>query len=394
MRSRRVTFAALFLLALAEAAPAAADEIPVFARRYRVSCVLCHNPAPTLTEFGERFAANGFRMAAGETPGDTLATGDADLTLLQGLPLAARLDAYAQAFTNGRAVTDFQAPYSLKVFSSGALSGSIAWYFYAFLAERGEVGGVEDAFLHFNDLGGAPVDLVVGQFQASDPMFKRELRLEFEDYAVYRARLGGSRVDLTYDRGAMGSLDAAGFTVTAEILNGNGRGAAGDDRRFDDGPGKNVALHVTRDLVPGVRLGALGYYGRATSEGVRNETVMLGADATLARGPLELNVQYLHREDDRPLFLAADPGATLDGGFAELLVRPVPRWYGFALYNLVRSDQPVLDVRLGGTAGRRYETISAGVGHLLRRNVRVSAEGMYDVEAGGTRWTLGVVSAF
>ena len=37
--------------------------MPAFARRYHVSCSLCHDPIPLLTRFGETFAANGFELA-------------------------------------------------------------------------------------------------------------------------------------------------------------------------------------------------------------------------------------------------------------------------------------------------------------------------------------------
>ena len=371
-------------------------EIPAFARRYRVSCLLCHDPVPALNEFGNRFAGNGYRMASGEVGGDTLATGDPLLTLLESLPLAVRLDAYVQEVTHGKAVTDFQTPYAIKILSSAALSRSLSYYFYAFLFERGEVGGVEDAFLTLNDVGGAPVDISVGQFQVSDPLFKRELRLEYEDYAIYRARMGDSPVDLTYDRGILAAADLLGFGVTAQALNGNGRGAAGENRRFDNDFGKNFSLHLTRDLSRGVRLGAFGYFGRTTSEDRRNETTMVGMDATLAYTLLELNLQYLHREDDEPTFEPGGPTAELDGGFVELLVRPqASRWHGFALYNLVTTDRPLLSVRLGETGPiGRYETLTGGLGYLLRRNVRLTGEATHDLEQGGVRWTLGVVSAF
>jgi len=378
------------------AAALEASEIPAFARRYKVSCRLCHDPVPVLTEFGDRFAGNGFRMAPGEVGGDTIPAGDPLLTLLGSVPLAIRLDAYVQEFTDGNAVTDFQTPYALKILSSGALSRTLSYYFYAFLYERGEVGGVEDAFLTLNDLGGQPVDVSVGQFQVSDPLFKRELRLEYEDYAIYRARLGDSPVDLTYDRGVVAVADLLGFAVTGQALNGNGRGAAQENRRFDNDFGKNFSLRVSRDLLPGVRLGAFGYFGRTTGENLRNETTMAGADATLSHSILELNLQYLRREDDEPTFEPGGPSASLDGGFAELLVRPSEsRWHAFALYNLVTADRPLLSVRLGEPGPlRRYETLTGGLGYLLRRNVRVTGEATHDLELGGMRWTLGVVSAF
>jgi hypothetical protein len=208
--------------------------------------------------------------------------------------------------------------------------------------------------------------------------------------------MGDSPVDLTYDRGLLAAVDVLGFGVTGQALNGNGRGPAGENRRFDSDFGKNFALHVTRDLAAGVRVGAFGYYGRTTSESVRNETTMLGVDATFSRGPLEVNLQYLHRNDDRPTFGTVREPTDLDGGFAELLVRPQgSRWNGFALYNLVNATDPLLSLRLGEAEPLdRYETVTGGVGYLLRRNFRVTGEATHDLEQGGVRWTLGFVSAF
>ena len=105
--------------------PSPSLAIPAFARRYRVSCQLCHNPIPKLTAFGEVFAGNGYRFAAAEAPRDTIATGDSLLWLASGLPLGIRVDAYAQAYSRGRTSTDLQTPYLIKVLSSGALSKSL-----------------------------------------------------------------------------------------------------------------------------------------------------------------------------------------------------------------------------------------------------------------------------
>jgi hypothetical protein len=395
---RQFLFRAAWLgLAMLLSPAAEAAGIPVFARRYKVSCQLCHNPVPALTAFGEQFAGNGFRMSANEPPRDTLNTGDDLLWLPRELPLAFRLDAYAQAYAGGNVATDFQGPYTLKVLGSGAINRKLSWYIYALLLERGEYGGVEDAYIAVNDVGGKEFDLMVGQFQLSDPLFKRELRLMFEDYAVYRARIGEEPLTLTYDRGVLAMADLAGFTVAGLVANGNGIGAAESDRQFDDGPGKTTMLHVTRDLADGVRLGGFGLYGRNRSNGIRNKTTMLGADATLGRGALELKLQYIHRRDDDPTFLGTGPTLVkTDGGFAELLVRPAgSRWYGFGLYNLVKADRPYLDVRLGGPAGiARYETATAGFGYLVMRNFRISAEGTWDMEVEKTRWSFGIVTAF
>jgi hypothetical protein len=370
--------------------------IPAFARKYKVSCQLCHHPFPTLTPFAETFAANGYRMSATEEPRDTVATGDDLLALIKDFPLAVHLDMYAQTYANGSAATDFQTPYGLKLLSGGSLTRKISYYFYTFLVERGDLGGVEDAFLHFNDLGGAPIDLIAGQFQVSDPIFKRELRLEFEDYAIYRARVGTVPVDLTYDRGLMAAAELAGFTMTGEVVNGSGIGSAQANRRFDIDTDKNVLLHVTRDLVGDLRLGGFGYYGRSRGNGVVNRTRMLAVDGTISTGRFELNGQFVHRRDDEPTFTAGEPEVRTNGGFGELIVRPGDgRWYGFVLYNLVTANRPLLDVREGGPAPvGRYESLAGGVGHLLARNIRVSTEVAYDITDDRGRFTLGLTAGF
>ncbi len=379
-----------------------ATAIPAFARKYGVTCSLCHNPAPRLTAFGEGFAGHGFRMAAAEPARDTTDTGDPLLELARDVPLALRVDAYIRGYTAGETSTDLQTPYALKLLSGGTLSSKLSYYLYFFLFERGEVGGIEDAFLHVNDIGNVPVDLAVGQFQVSDPLFKRELRLEIDDYAIYRARLGAQTVDLTYDRGIMGIADVAGFTLSAEVVNGNGRGAAQPDRRLDDNAFKNLFGHLTRELGPNLRLGVLGYYGRARGvsataiDTVVNTTWMVGGDATIALGPVELNGQFLHREDDAPTFAAGETTVTLDGGFAELIVAPPQsRWYGVALYNLIDASAPLLDVRLGGAVPvDRYHTVTGGLGYLVRRNVRVYGEATWDIELETGRFGLGVTAGF
>ena len=384
-------------LALLAGVPAASAEIPAFARRYRVSCSLCHQPVPRLTSFGQQFAGNGYRMSPGEAPRDTIWTGDSLLALSRDVPLAVRVDAYMQAYSSGAAHSDFQTPYIIKVLASGPLSKALSYYMYVNLLERGEFGGFEDAVLIWNGVAGLPVTASAGQFQVTDVMFKRELRLMFEDYAVYRARLGDEPANLTYDRGLLATADVAGFGITGELLNGNGIGAADEARRFDDNSFKNLAGYLTRDLTGFLRAGAFGYYGSSDSEGASNLVRMFGADASVTAGPVAVNAQYLHREDTNPLFLASGAQRVkMDGGFIEAVVNPPSkRWDAFALYNMVSATAPVLDVRMGGPAGvERYQSITGGLGYLVRRNLRLTGELSRDLELDAMRWTLGFVTAF
>jgi len=392
--SRPLALAALVAVAAVLLGAARADAIPVFARRYGISCAQCHHPIPKLTAFGEMFAGHGFRMAPAEEPGDTLSTGDELLVLERTLPLAVRIDGNLVYYSDPKDEVDLQAPWVMKLLSSARITRDISYYFYFLFQERGEVAGVEDAFVYWNDIGGRPVDLGVGQFQVSDLLFKRELRLEYEDYVVYRTKVGAQPADLAYDRGVSAIAELAGFTFQASALNGNGIGPAEEDRRYDDDPVKAFYGRLSRPLLPGrLRLGAMGYLGgqdgQATSSDplIRNSLWMAGADATLTGGPFELNLQYVHREDDYPTFTAGERRAVMDGGFAELLWLPEEsRWYGYALYNRVEANYPVLEFGLGGESpAERYDAAALGMGRLVARNMRVQVEGQYDLEEESAR---------
>ena len=158
--------------------------IPAFARKYSMTCKTCHSPFPKLKPYGDEFAANGFVLKDKDAPRYYVETGDNDLSLIRDLPLAIRLEGYLTYNNNKSENSDFSAPYIIKLLSGGSITKNISYYFYFFFTERGEVAGLEDAFLMFNNLFSSDLDFYIGQFQISDPLFKRELRLTFEDYLI------------------------------------------------------------------------------------------------------------------------------------------------------------------------------------------------------------------
>jgi hypothetical protein len=392
MNTKRISFVLAGLAVVMAVAPVFVGDaaaIPAFARKYRQSCSTCHVAAPKLKPYGEEFAANGFVLPDGEEPRrSTLDTGDERLLLQTDLPLAVRFDAYLRASEQAGPDTDLQAPYGLKLLSGGRVTRNVSYYFYFYAYERGEVAGLEDAYLHFNHLRGSELDVIIGQFQVSDPLFKRELRLTFEDYQVYRYRPGESQANLTYDRGLMLTygLDF-GMDLVGQVLNGNGIPAA-DDREFDVDSDKAVSLRLSQVLGM-VRVGAFGYYNKERNElGVSNEIYYAGGDATLGNDLMELNLQYLHREDSNVMFVAPDStDTTVDGGFAELVVLPGgdrSRWAFVGLYNVIESDEAGGDVDRGTLAANYY----------MARNLRILFETTRDFENEAWEFTLGAMGAF
>lgn len=413
----RLTIAVPALLLLgASASPA--DAIPAFARKYSVSCLMCHGPMPRLNTFGERFAENGFEFLPGEMPRDTIQTGDPLLRLQRELPLAVRIDAYLRTLSRpaeSEAATDLQTPWVVKLLSGGQVADRVSYYMYFLMSERGEVAGLEDAYVQFTNVGSSGVSLLVGQFQVSDPLFKRELRLEYEDYQPYRVRVGEARADLTYDRGLMALWSPReGTDVAVQLVNGQGLRAASTQRQYDADPYKNFAVRISHEL--GVlRIGAFGYFGRESVEGIRSSIRVFGPDATLQLGSVgELNLQFLRRKDGDPFFGACSveapcPGGatapfatTVDAAMAELVWWPsgeLGRWFMTGLVNWVDADAPVVSLRLGEEDSEegyltRYRTTSVGVNYMLKRNVRLLGEGAWDFDRDQARLVTGFSLAF
>jgi hypothetical protein len=383
---------ALAALAIALFAWSRAEAIPAFARKYQISCSTCHAPFPRLKPYGEEFAARGFRMEdpSKEPPRDTYDVGDPLLKLVRSVPLALRLDGYASWKEDAKAEVDNEWPWAFKILSGGPITDKISYYLY-FIVENSDVVGLEDAWVQFNAMGGAPLDLQVGQFQVCDPLFKRELRLERFDYEIYKTNVGETHADLTYDRGGILTWHApAKWDVLGMVVNGNGIGEADEDDNFDQDSYKNGALRVVRPFEK-FRLGLFGYYGKEKDEatGRTNETVYYGPDFIFdVSERWQVSVQYLERRDDDPFFTGTSgPKYETRGGFAEVHYMPGGadgRWFVSGLYNNVRSDDPVAEV----------ETASITGNYLVARNFRLVLEAGRDLEADATRVSVGLVTAF
>jgi hypothetical protein len=90
------------------------SAIPAFARKYQISCQVCHAPAiPRLKAFGEEFAGNGFRMTDYESPRYYIPVGDDRLSLFRELPVAVRLDGFVSYNFDKSGQADFASPYIL-----------------------------------------------------------------------------------------------------------------------------------------------------------------------------------------------------------------------------------------------------------------------------------------
>jgi hypothetical protein len=217
-------------------------------------------------------------------------------------------------------------------------------------------------------------------------------------------------VDLTYDRGIMlGYGFDTGTDVVLEVVNGSGIGEQFLSGTFDNDKYKNFFGRISQDAGDHFRIGAMGYWGKeehevynSNEEGYlypQNETWMLGADATIRFDPLELNLQYVERNDDNAYFLheynigeIEDTEIRTRGGFAELIFRPdgdESNWYTVALYNYIDVDDHELD-----RESRDINSLAIHFGYLLRRNIRLVTEYSQNFTNEYGTIGLGFVTAF
>jgi hypothetical protein len=386
MRHRAAAAAALASALAALALPSPAEAIPAFARRYRFSCTTCHTIFPQLRPFGAEFAARGFALEPGQEPASASTDlGDELLWLPRYFPLAMRFDGFVLA-RNGEPYVDFQTPWVLKLLAGGEIARGVAFYGY-FIVEEGDVVGFEDAYLQFSRIFSSPVDLLFGQFQLSDSIAKRELRLLRSDYEILTTRVGVSPVNLTYDRGLAVAAALGPVDVIATVTNGTGLAGASLTGTFDTDAYKNLGVDVATGVGP-ARVGVYGFYGRGKDAGIVNTTWYLGAHLDYAlHETLGLRAAYLERRDSNAAFVAGYAETVTRGGYVEATWWPAGwngRWYVDALYNRVDS----------GDAAADRDDVALGAGWLLRRNVRLVAEVDYDFLGEIVAGSLGTVVAF
>ena len=389
-----------------------AEAMPEFARRYSMSCAACHSAFPRLNRFGKEFAANNMRLPNWKDT--TVKTGDPSLALPAYPPFAVRAQAYTQA-RNGRSIdpltgrtesasTDFQSPYLVKLLSSAPLSDNITYYFYAIMAEKGVNGEtlVEDAWFRHANVFGTGIGMQLGQFQLSDLMFPREVRLPFQDFMPYRM------AGVTYDRGVLFDRDLGPFELALGLSNGNGitdnlninsPGYRRPDKMFDNDGSKTVFGRIGTDIGP-VTAGLFGLDGEQRSIAAGNAGLTRGAHDSDKRvlgldlsgdidGRIYWYAQYLWNSWNG--FLDADPSRDMrwHGGFAGVDYIHSERWAFSALYN--HADANDFDRTDTIYEGIDMNSLSLTASYYFMRNVKGVIELNYDFldarRKSGRYWT-------
>src|SRR5690606_39110199 len=301
--------------------------------------------------------------------------------------------------TGNDADFDFQAPYLIKLLSSSPLSDNITYYFYGIFAEKGANGEtvIEDAWFRHADLFGAGIGMQLGQFQVSDLMFPREVRLTFQDFYAYRA------AGITYDRGVIFDRSVGHFDLAVGAVNGNGitdnfdidsPGFRRPDAMFDNDNRKSLFGRVGIPAGP-FDLGVFALVGKqrsaagtsGTARGARNtDKTILGLDfaGSLPSRRVHWYAELLANEWED--FLDGAPGRDFDwtGLFGGVDYVRNDRWSFSVLYNYADAD----DFDGTGTVyeGIDINSLTFNASYYFMRNIKAVFEinaDLLDTERGG-----------
>lgn len=177
----RLLTASASALAFALLASASASALPVFAHRYGFSCQQCHTIVPQLNEFGQRFAANGFKLNA---PQNKI------------VPVAVKVNLqYGSDAEEGlpKGVVD-----EIEVLSGGRLGNNTSYFVEQYVVDGGRPGLTRDAYVQFEkrltglaDTDGASMlRLKTGQFTLPLPVDPESERPTSNHYAVFDQTVG------------------------------------------------------------------------------------------------------------------------------------------------------------------------------------------------------------
>lgn len=405
-RLSRTLIAGLLLALASEAALA----MPVFARQYDMTCAVCHSAYPRLNAFGEQFRDNNYRLPNWREK-TIIDAKDDMLALPKSPPLALRMQTFVQGrqgrevnatydgFTNNNAEFDFQTPYLIKLLSSAPLSDHISYYFYAIFAEKGANGEtlLEDAWFRHDDAFGSKIGTLLGQFQVSDLMFPREIRLTFQDFIAYRM------AGITYDRGVIFDRAFGPVSLALGAVNGNGitdnftvnsPGYRRADHLFDNDTHKNVFGRIGVDIGP-VNAGLFGLSGEQKSRGGALGMTAGTRDTDKRIAGLDLSgsigakthwfVQALW--NDWQGFLDSNPALDYRwwGGFAGVDYIHSDRWALSLLYNYADAN----DFENSGTIfeGININALTVTASYYFMRNVKGVIELTGDFQKETARFT-------
>jgi hypothetical protein len=351
--TRLTAFAGSALLLGLFLAPRPAAAIPVFAHRFGLTCQTCHTTVPHLTEFGERFLANGYRM-----PG---------LSRRPTFPVAVKVNLEYGSDSDGalpKAVVD-----EIELLTGGAIGKRGSYFAEQYVVDGGLPGRTRDLWLGWRatpDEARVPVSLRAGQFTLDLPLEPETFR-ESPDHDAIRDQTAGANPFAFFGpktglAATLGEGEGRGWSATLAAVQGHEAGSGLPARGLDRAL---YVQHASEDVV----LSAYRYDGTRAVDGVDDRFWREGYGVRLERPRLRFDAVYQRGFDTHA---SADGPLRSSGGFAQLRYELSPRWFTLARFDATQDT----------AFGRAF---TAGFGYRPARNARLTVFGTSHRDGDGAR---------
>jgi hypothetical protein len=430
---RRITLGVLAMLVLLVLGIRPTYSIPAFARKYKTSCMTCHNGFPKLNAFGEAFRRNGYQFPSGadaeavkEDPvslgseGNKKAFPDA---LWPGtIPGSSPISLFLNGEMDYNPKTDPRFTFGglgsdVEVVAGGTVGEDLSFWSQLALGSDGTL-ELNRIFLTLSNIVGEndALNVRVGVFEPNLFSFSTH-RAWLEGYWLTTRPLSSGEGDMGWtleetQKGIeLNGIMAGRFGWSAGIVEGFGQAHTDKDYYLHatykfggfplDGvvqgsaPENNTKPYIDNSLT----IGVFGYWGTASlgpdPAGLTpdNKFGMVGGDVNAFYDRCNLFGGFMVRHDGQPYL--EDPGLGINSTvwFAELDVTVYPWLLPGIRYESWKGEAPDPD-NAGQTVSYTSSQIVPGVVFLVRPNLKVTLRASFakEFENGDTKLQPGQVA--
>ena len=306
--------------------------IPLFARKYHVSCFRCHTVPPVLNDFGRRFQINGYQLPGTDEAQPIWAQEPLSLSFVF---YPSFVSAHTVTTVGNNKTTSDQStfePSGLDLFTAGTIAKHLSYFLAAPIGINGPgqySPSIETMSIMFNNLAGpdgqSNLNFRFGRYRLWNTFPNNTSLVESADYLIY-----------DYDP-AQGSLliaepqwAASVYGFLPQLMDGLRYEAAISDGTDGGDPLKtNQATFLMLEQTEYVdnapfRLGVYYYGGKELTSGGAPDKLARTGFAVEANDPwtkrFDLSFQYMSATDDN----IGGVKQTMNGGFVGLNVLLVP----------------------------------------------------------------------
>jgi hypothetical protein len=384
------------------AAPSSA--IPLFARKYHVSCFRCHTAPPVLNDFGRRFQINSYQLPGTDEAEPVWSQEPLSLSFVFYPQLVSTHEVAKLENTETKSNKLAFEPSGLDLFTAGTVASHLSYFLAAPIGQTGPgtfAPTIEVMNIMFNNLlgpdGESNLNFRFGRYRLYNTFPNNTSLVETADYLIYAYEpvepLQGSLLiaEPQWAASAYGFLPQLmdGFRYEVAVSNGT----EGDINLKDNSAGFLMAEETKYIHNAPSRLGLYYYGGKqvlvdSTSNRMHRTGAVLEINDPWTKR-FDLTSQYMSAFDDN----VGGAHQTMHGGFVGLNVLLYPeRFFAYGRYDMTKilaTDEKQNQY----TAGIRYHP-AANVGAYLEISRLDDKSPLLSSDVKTTTSTLGFLVGF